>query len=120
MCIMPGVDRDLQHLVNQAWTSPALDWWAALVGAKDLWVVVLVGLFALALWKGRGRCRTAAVLAALVLIVGDGTFVRAGKRLFPRDRPRDAIAGVRTVTLAAVSPASGGLQVAPLVGASRP
>ena len=101
---MLGFDHDLFVVINRDLIAAPLDWWAALVRATELWVAPLVFIVALALWKGSGRLRTAAVLAVLVFAVGDGLVVRVGKHAVGRPRPRAVLDGVRTVGLERVRP----------------
>jgi undecaprenyl-diphosphatase len=99
-----SLDTQLLDLINGRWTCAALDWWSAIVTADELWWPLLLAAALALLWRGTPRCRTAVLLGLLVLVIGDGVFVRGGKLLTQRPRPGEVLQGVRRVHLARVEP----------------
>lgn len=97
-------DRELFVLLNQHWTHPGLDWWAALVRATEIWAIPALVVIALVAWRGSARARSACALCLLVFIVGDACFVRTLKIVSSRPRPAAVLEGVRSVRLARVEP----------------
>jgi undecaprenyl-diphosphatase len=99
-----SLDAELFVLINQHWTHPVLDWWAALVRASELWLVPAVVTAAVVWWRGSARARSACMLCLLVLAIGDGCFVRTLKIVSARPRPSAVLSDVRSVRLARVEP----------------
>lgn len=98
-----GLDERIFHAVNSGWTCSALDWWSALVRATELWLVPALVAFALLLWRGSPRARTAALVGVAAFLIGDAVFVRAGKAIVQRPRPV-MVVSLRSVRLARVTP----------------
>ena len=94
------MDVQLQFLINQRWTSPALDRLMAAASALDVWLPLLVLVAAAVAWFGRRRGRLFLVALALMLAVGDGVVSNGLKHLIHRLRPFQAVASVRQVELA--------------------
>src|SRR5437867_1223633 len=97
-------DESLLHLINQQWTCKPLDWWAAMVTASEVWIVPIALFAVLLAWKGGPRGRTALVVGLMVFVLGDVLLVHACKVLTSRPRPKEVMAGVRSVHLADVEP----------------
>jgi membrane-associated phospholipid phosphatase len=91
------LDRELFVLVNRAWSCQTLDYLAALVAAKQLWLVPGTVILAAAVLRGGRRARTGLLLAALTFCVGDWAVVAPVKALVGRPRPNEALSGVRRV-----------------------
>lgn len=100
---MISLDERLFALLNGVWTSPLLDWWAAIVRARELWILPALVALVLAWWLGGTRARRTALLLVLVFVAGDGIVVRASKLAFQRPRPEEIMV-VRSVRLARVEP----------------
>ncbi len=98
------MDLDLMYLINTRWVSPSLDWVMAVASSASLWMPLLAVLaVCVAVWGGfRGRAMLAC--AALALALGDGVCTQLLKKSFNRQRPHDAMSGVRKVDLAKASP----------------
>ena len=96
----PRVDEPIFRLINQQWTSPALDRIMAAASSFDLWwpfIVLAVGLVA---WRGGSRARWLLVTLGLLLAVGEVAVSNPLKHAIHRLRPWQAMAGVRQVDLA--------------------
>jgi len=98
-----SLDERVFVAVNEQWTSPVLDWIAALVRATEIWLVPVVVVLVLVAWRGSRRARHAVALSVIVFLVSDYTFVRMGKLLVERSRP-ETVMTVRSVRLERVSP----------------
>jgi undecaprenyl-diphosphatase len=97
------MDQRLFHLINERWTSPALDLFMAAISNIEIWKPVLIGLMVYALvfmgFKGR-----AFVFCLLVtLIVSEQFFVRTLKNAIDRRRPKQ-VQTVRMVQLERTHP----------------
>lgn len=101
---MHALEQDLFFAFNQGLTHPLLDWWAALVSAKELWLLPALAAVVTGVVRGTARLRAALVLALLAIGIGDGLIVRPAKHAFARPRPDASLPGVRRVRLARVEP----------------
>jgi membrane-associated phospholipid phosphatase len=99
-----NLDTRVFEIVNQHWTSAALDWWSAVVRATELWFVPAAVTIVLIAWRGTPRVRSFGVLAVLLFALGDGTVARCMKVLTHRARPGAVLPYVRSVRLARVKP----------------
>ncbi len=97
------MDQALFHLINEQWTSPALDLFMAGISNVDIWIplIVLLVLYALIFAGFKGR--------ALVFCVGLALFLNATvtstlKNLVDRRRPKQ-VERVRMVVQAKARPA---------------
>jgi membrane-associated phospholipid phosphatase len=97
------LDERIFTTINQAWTSPVLDWWGALVRASDVWLLPGLLMAGLVLWKGSRKAKGVLVLCLVVFVVGDGLVVRTSKVLIGRPRP-DEVVVTRSVRLAPARP----------------
>jgi len=98
------MDQKLLFLINRQWTSPALDYFMALMSSFDAWTPPLVVLILAALWRGGFRARAFVLTAALIVGFNDGVLARTLKRLADRPRPHQVVGDVRMVELAKVKP----------------
>src|SRR5438552_3789523 len=94
------MDQRLFFLINQQWTSPALDRIMAAASSFDLWLPVIVLLVLLTAWRGGARARWFLVSLGLSLALGDGLISGPIKHAIHRLRPYQAMADVRQVDLA--------------------
>ena len=94
------VDETLLRLINERWTSPALDRIMAAVSSFDLWWPFLVIAVGLTAWCGRARARWFLVTLGVVLALGEVAVSNPLKHAVHRLRPWQALAGVRQVDLA--------------------
>ena len=115
-----GLDERILFAINRSLACAPLAWWASLVRASELWYLPFAVLVACLLWRGSPRVRTAALMAIVVLAVGDGIFVRVTKAIVARPRPNAVLEGVRMVRLARVSPRIGALALPLEVSWSKP
>lgn len=90
--------------INQSWTSPVLDWVMAIASSWDFWWPFLaLAAVGLAIWGGF-RERAFLVCCFLCLFVMDGVVVNGLKKWVGRQRPGDAMDGVRKIDLAKATP----------------
>ena len=97
------MDQTLFHLINEQWTSPALDLFMAAVSDVEIWkpLLVVIGLYALIFRGFKGR---AFVLCLLVtLAISDAIVVRTLKAVVDRSRPKQ-VQTVRMVQLQKATP----------------
>jgi undecaprenyl-diphosphatase len=98
------MDRKLLLLINQQWTSPALDRFMAALSSFDLWVPFLVlGLVIMAI-RGSFTARAFVLVAALAAGISDGLVCNPLKHLVARPRPHQELSGIRQVDLARAKP----------------
>jgi undecaprenyl-diphosphatase len=102
LAVASSVDQTIFHLVNQQWTSPALDLFMAAISNVDIWkpLILLAVLYPLIFGGFKGR--------ALVFCVGCTLLVNSSltdslKKLVDRRRPKQA-ERVRMVQLAKARP----------------
>ena len=94
------MDETLLRLINERWTSPALDRIMAAASSFDLWWPFLVLAVAWTAWRGRARARWFLVTLGIVLTLGEVIVSNPLKHAVHRLRPWQALAGVRQVDLA--------------------
>jgi undecaprenyl-diphosphatase len=97
------MDQTLFHLINQEWTSPALDLFMAAISNVEVWKPVLfgLGLYALLFMGFKGRAFVFCLL--LTLIISEQFFVRTLKSAIDRRRPKQ-VQTVRMVQLERTRP----------------
>jgi undecaprenyl-diphosphatase len=97
------MDQTLFHLINQKWTSPALDLFMAAISNVEVWKPVLfgLGLYALLFMGFKGRAFVCCLL--LTLIISEQFFVRTLKSAIDRRRPKQ-VQTVRMVQLERTRP----------------
>lgn len=97
------MDQAVFHLINEQWTSPALDLFMATVSDLQIWkpLLVVLVLYALIFLGFKGRALVLSL--ALTLLVSDTFVVPMLKSLVARRRPKQAQT-VRLVQLQDASP----------------
>ena len=92
------MDQTLFHLINERWTSPALDLFMAAISDVEIWKPLLIALvvYALVFMGFKGRAFVFCLLVTLV--VADQFFVRTFKTAIDRRRPKQ-VQTVRMVQL---------------------
>ena len=98
------MDQFLFHLINERWTSPALDLFMAAVSDVEIWKPVLIGLavYALVFMGFKGRAFIFCLL--VTLLISEQVLVRTVKSAVDRRRPKQT-QPVRMVQLERTSPA---------------
>jgi undecaprenyl-diphosphatase len=98
------MDQFLFHLINEQWTSPAVDLFMAAVSDVEIWKPVLIGLalYALVFMGFKGRAFVICLL--LTLLLSEQVFVRTLKSAVNRRRPKQT-QPVRMVQLERTRPA---------------
>src|SRR5438445_13492823 len=91
------MDQTLFHLINERWTSPALDLFMAAVSDADVWKPLLVVIVFVALIFGGFRAR-ASIFCLLIAMVIAEPVTNTLKSAINRKRPKH-IASVRIVRL---------------------
>ena len=97
------MDQAVFHLINERWTSPALDLFMAAISNVEIWkpLLAVLVLYALIFCGFKGRAFVFCVL--LTLIISDTLVVRTVKSLVNRRRPKQ-VQPVRMVVLAKARP----------------
>ena len=97
------MDQALFHLINQRWTSPALDLFMAALSDVQIWkpLIVLIGLYALIFRGFKGRAFVFCVVVTLA--ISEALVVRTLKSVVGRPRPKEAQA-VRLVQMQKARP----------------
>jgi undecaprenyl-diphosphatase len=98
------VDQFIFHLINERWTSPALDLFMAAISDVQIWKPFLIGLALYAVIFMGFRGRTFVVCLLLTLLISEQILVRTLKSVVDRRRPKQT-QPVRMVQLARTSPA---------------
>lgn len=98
------MDQFLFHLINERWTSPALDLFMAAMSDVEIWKPILIGLavYALVFMEFKGRAFVICLL--LTLLLSEQVFVRTLKSAVNRRRPKQT-QPVRMVQLERTRPA---------------
>ena len=98
------MDQTIFHLINERWTSPALDLFMAAISDVEIWKPVLIGLavYALVFMGFKGRAFVFCLL--ITLLVSEQILVRTLKSVVDRRRPKQ-MQPVRMVQLERTSPA---------------
>ena len=97
------MDQRIFHLINERWTSPALDLFMAALSDVEIWkpVIILLAVYALVFMGFKGR---AFILCLLITLVFSEQFlVRTLKSAIDRRRPKQ-VQAVRMVQLERSSP----------------
>lgn len=92
------MDQTLFHLINERWTSPALDLFMAAISNVEIWkpVLIALGLYALVFMGFKGRAFVFCL--AITLTFADQFLVRTLKNAVDRRRPKQ-VQTVRMVQL---------------------
>src|SRR3954462_4301956 len=98
------MDQFIFHLINERWTSPALDLFMAAISDPEIWKPLLIGiaLYALIFMGFKGRAFIICLL--ITLVISEQFFVRTLKSAVDRKRPKQ-VQPVRMVQLERTSPA---------------
>ena len=98
------MDQFIFHLINQQWTSPALDLFMAAISDVEIWKPILIGLvvYALVFMGFKGRAFVFCLL--ITLLISEQFLVRTLKNVVDRRRPKQT-QPVRMVQLERTSPA---------------
>ncbi|MEY2543641.1 MAG: hypothetical protein QOE81_1102 [Verrucomicrobiota bacterium] len=91
------MDQQIFHLINEQWTSPALDLFMAAISDADVWKPLLLIVIFAALVFGGFRAR-ACIFCLLVTIVMAGPITNTLKSTINRQRPKH-VQSVRMVRL---------------------
>jgi undecaprenyl-diphosphatase len=97
------MDQDIFHLINQRWTSPALDLFMAAISNVEIWKPILIALvvYALVFMGFKGRAFVFCLLVTLV--ISEQFLVRTLKSAIDRRRPKQ-VQAVRMVQLERTRP----------------
>lgn len=98
------MDQKLLFLINHTWTSPALDYFMALMSNFAAWTPPLILLIGVLLWRGGFRARAFVLTAAAIIGINDGVISNTLKRTVDRPRPHQVVEDVRMVELAKATP----------------
>jgi undecaprenyl-diphosphatase len=98
------MDEKLLLLINQSWTSPALDRAMAVITSFDVWWPLIAVATTIGLLRGDFRIRAFIVTAGLLVAMNDGIVSKSLKRLIDRPRPHQARNEVRVVELSKATP----------------
>jgi undecaprenyl-diphosphatase len=97
------MDQSIFHLINERWTSPALDLFMAAISNVDIWTPLIFAVLGYALLFGGFKGRAFVVCLLLTLIVSEQFFVRTLKSAIDRRRPKQ-VQTVRMVQLERTRP----------------
>jgi undecaprenyl-diphosphatase len=97
------VDQTVFHLINEQWTSPALDLFMAAISDVQIWKPLLIVLVLYALIFRGFKGRAFVLCVAITLLISDIIVVRTLKASVGRLRPKQA-QSVRLVHLQKASP----------------
>lgn len=97
------MDQSLFHLINEEWTSPALDLFMAALSNGEIWKPLFIAIALAALLFGGFRGRAFIVCLLLALAVGEPV-TGILKTAFDRHRPKQ-VESVRMVQLQRTRPA---------------
>ena len=102
-CLYGAMDQALFHLINERWTSPALDLFMAALSDIQIWkpLLVVLGLYALIFRGFKGRAFVFCI--AVTLAISEALVGRTLKSAVGRPRPKQAQT-VRLVQLQKASP----------------
>ena len=88
-------DKSLFLFVNNSCQNPLFDWLMPRITRFENFIIVLLVLALLLLWKGRARGRVFVIAAILLLSIVDRGNSDIVKPLFMRPRPYDTMIGIR-------------------------
>ena len=91
------MDQQLFHLINERWTSPALDLFMAAISDADVWKPLLIIIIFAALIFGGFRAR-ACIFCILITLVIAEPVTKTLKSAINRKRPKQ-VESVRMVRL---------------------
>jgi undecaprenyl-diphosphatase len=97
------MDQVIFHLINERWTSPALDLFMAAISNLKIWIPVLIALVLYALVFGGFKGRALVFCLLVTLVSAEQLLVRPLKSAIDRRRPKQ-VQAVRMVQLERASP----------------
>jgi undecaprenyl-diphosphatase len=97
------MDQFIFHLINQRWTSPALDLFMAAISNVDIWTPLIIALVAFALFYMGFKGRAFVFCLLVTLVVSEQFLVRPLKSAIDRRRPKQ-VQAVRMVQLERTRP----------------
>ncbi len=97
------MDQFIFHLINEQWTSPALDLFMAAISNVEIWKPLLIALAVYALVFGGFKGRAFVFCLLVTLVSAEQILVRPLKSAIDRRRPKQ-VQAVRMVQLARTSP----------------
>jgi undecaprenyl-diphosphatase len=97
------MDQAVFHLINERWTSPALDLFMGAISDVEIWKPLLVVLVLYALLLGGFKGRAFVLCVGLTLLVSDMVVLKTLRSSIARLRPKQA-QSVRMVQLQAATP----------------
>ena len=97
------MDQVIFHLINERWTSPALDLFMASISNVEIWKPVLIALVVYALVFGGFKGRAFVFCLLVTLVSAEQLLVRPLKSGIDRRRPKQ-VQTVRMVQLERASP----------------
>jgi len=96
------LDQTIFHLINEKWTSPALDLFMAALGDSEIWKPLFIAIGLGALFFGGFKARAFIVCLLLSLLIAE-LFTGVLKSAFDRHRPKQ-VESVRMVELQKARP----------------
>jgi len=96
------LDQTIFHLINEKWTSPALDLFMAALGDSEIWKPLFIAIGLGALFLGGFKARAFIVCLLLSLLIAE-LFTGVLKSAFDRHRPKQ-VESVRMVELQKARP----------------
>ena len=96
------MDQTLFHLINEQWTSPALDLFMAALSDSEIWKPLFIAIALGALFFGGFNARTFVVCLVFSLLIAEG-ITSILKSAIDRHRPKQ-VQSVRTVELQKARP----------------
>ena len=96
------MDQTIFHLINEKWTSPALDLFLAALGDSEIWKPLFIAIGLGALFFGGFKARAFIVCLLLSLLIAE-LFTGILKSAFDRHRPKQ-VERVRMVELQKARP----------------
>ena len=96
------MDQTLFHLINEQWTSPALDLFMAALSNSEIWKPLLIAIALGALFFGGFKARAFVVCLVFSLLIAEG-ITSILKSAIDRHRPKQ-VQGVRMVELQQAHP----------------
>jgi len=96
------VDQTIFHLINEQWTSPALDLFMAALSNSEIWKPLLIAIALGALFFGGFNARAFVICLLMSLLIAEGV-TSILKSAIDRHRPKQ-VQSVRTVELQKARP----------------
>ena len=96
------MDQTLFHLINEQWTSPALDLFMAALSNSDIWKPLLIAIVLGALFFGGFKARAFVICLLMSLLIAEGA-TSILKSAVDRHRPKQ-VQSVRMVELQKARP----------------